>query len=79
MIFPAPIATTGGGTLPPSIYDVPGALRALQLVRPKDRTPAWREAWQSLWAASETGLTEDVQRAASRVEAMLKANKWLAD
>ena len=79
MRFHEPIPTTGDKGLPKKISDVHGALLAMQLVGPNARaSSSWREAWESLWTAKETGSAVDVERAASAVEAMLRAQKCLA-
>jgi hypothetical protein len=78
MQFSSAITTTGDKGLPRSIADVPGALRALQLMGASARTPHWRDAWESLWTASESGDREDVDRAAAALKEMLRRHKCLA-
>ena len=79
MRFPEPIPTNGDKGLPKVISDVHGALRAMQLIGTNARaSSSWRQAWESLWKARDTGSAADVERAASAVQAMLRAQKCLA-
>ena len=80
MRFRYAIPTTGHRGLPASIPDINAALRALQIMGTKARsTPDWRRAWESVWNARQTGAALDIERAASALETMLRAQRCLAD